>query len=90
MKMGIPALLMLAFLGGAMLQLFLRRLPVAIVISSAALSLWILFTELLQPYKGGGASMWPIALFFIIVYSAGAATIGAVGALVINKARKSK
>lgn len=88
--MGIPALLMLAFLGGAMLQLFLRRLPVAIVIPSAALSLWILFTELLQPYKGGGASMWPIALFFIIIYSAGAATIGAVGALVINKARKSK
>lgn len=88
--MGIPALLMLAFLGGAMLQLFLRRLPVAIVIPSAALSLWILFTELLQPYKGGGASMWPIALFFIIVYSAGAATIGAVGVLVINKARKSK
>ena len=88
--MGISTLVMLAFLGGVMLQFFLRRLPVAIVIPSAALSLWILLTELLQPYKGGGASMWPIALFFIIVYSAGAATIGAVGALVITKARKSK
>ena len=53
--MGISTLVMLAFLGGAMLQFFLRRLPVAIVIPSAALSLWILFTELLQPYKGGGA-----------------------------------
>ena len=55
--MGISTLVMLAFLSGAMLQFFLRRLPVAIVIPSAALSLWILFTELLQPYKGGGASM---------------------------------
>lgn len=88
--MGISTLVMLAFLGGAMLQFFLRRLPVAIVIPSAALSLWILFTELLQPYKGGGASMWPIALFFVIAYSAVAATIGAVGALVITKERKSK
>jgi len=88
--MDIPVLMALAFFGGAILQLLFRRLPVSIVVPTAALSLWILFTEFLQPYQGGGASMWPIALFFVISYAAGAAIWGALLIIVIAKITRSK
>jgi len=88
--MGIPALVVFAFFGGAILQFLFRRLPVSIAVPTVALSLWILFTEFLQPYKGGGASMWPIALFFVAAYSAAAASGGALLVAAITKMGKSK
>lgn len=68
--MSITTLVMLAFLGGAVLQFLTHRWAVAVAMPTIALGLWILFTEFLVPYKGGGASMWPIALFFVVAYSA--------------------
>ena len=88
--MDIPTLMMFAFFGGAILQLLFCRLPVSIAVPTVALSLWILFTEFLQPYKGGGASMWPIALFFVITFSAVAASGGALLVAAVTKMRKSK
>lgn len=83
--MEVPTLLVCAFLGGVILQLFVRQLPVSVSVPTVALSLWILFTELFQPYKGGGASMWPIALFFVAAYSAAAASAGALFVAAIRK-----
>ncbi len=37
---------------------------------------WVLYTEYFVPYRGGGASMWPIAQFF---GGSGAAVSGIVG-----------
>ncbi|NLD15751.1 MAG: hypothetical protein GX665_11810 [Gammaproteobacteria bacterium] len=86
--MEIPVLLFLAFIGGVIGQLLSRKLLVSVIVPAAVLSLWILFAEILQPYKSGGASMWPIALFFITTYSAGAAYVGAFLIMEINKNRQ--
>jgi len=75
--MGMTTLVLLAFLGGAVLQFLSRRLSVAVAATTIALALWMLFTEFLSPYKGGGASMWPIALFFVVAYSAAGSFGGA-------------
>lgn len=74
--MEISLLLLYAFLGGVILQFLLRQLSISISVPTAVLSLWILFTEPLHPYKGGGASMWSIALFYAAVYSTFAASAG--------------
>ena len=88
--MDVPTIMVVAFFGGAIIQLLFRCLPVSIVVPAAALSLWILFTEFLQPYKGGGASMWPIALFFVITHSVIGAGGGAQLIAVITKTGKPK
>lgn len=88
--MGTLTLLSYAFFDGVILQFLYRRLLVSISVPTIALSLWILFTEFLQPYKGGGASMWPIALFFVAAYSASAAASGALLIVAFNKNGKKK
>ena len=47
----------------------------------AALSGWLiaaggLIWEASRPYEGGGASMWPVALLFVGIWTAGAALLG--------------
>ena len=37
---------------------------------------FILFTEFVLPYQGGGASMWPIAMVFGGIYGAIASAVG--------------
>ena len=88
--MSIFKIVMISFFSGAALQLLFRRLPVSIVVPAVVLSLWILFTEFLQPYKGGGASMWPIAVLFIIIYSVVGASCGALPIAAITKTGKLK
>lgn len=46
---------------------------------------FVLFTEFVLPYSGGGASMWPIAVVFGTIYGAAA---GAVGTLIASKVEK--
>ncbi len=47
----------------------------------AALSGWLitaggLIWEASRPYEGGGASMWPVAVLFVGIWTAGAALLG--------------
>ena len=47
----------------------------------ACLSGWLiaaggLIWEASRPYEGGGASMWPVALLFVGIWTAGAAMLG--------------
>jgi hypothetical protein len=46
---------------------------------------FVLFAEFVLPYSGGGASMWPIALFFGALWSAAAGALGTFIAARINK-----
>lgn len=85
-----PTIIVIAFFGGAITQLLFCRLYISILVPTTALSLWILFTEFFQPYKGGGASMWIIALFFVITYSTIGAGGGAQLIAVITKTGKPK
>lgn len=46
------------------------------LVPPVALLLWLLASEYLLPYRGGGASMWPLALVFWSLPLAGAGIIG--------------
>ena len=59
-------------------------------ISCTVMPTFVLFAEFVLPYQGGGASMWPIALFFGSVYGAIAGAIGvAIGSL-MRKGKKDE
>ena len=88
--MSIPMLITLAFFGGVILQILFRYKSISVAVPTIVLSLWVLFAVFFQPYKGGGASMWPIALFFVVIYSAGAALVGMLLVVIITKIKKSK
>jgi hypothetical protein len=45
--------------------------------SCAVVPTFVLVSEFVLPYQGGGASLWPIALFFGGIYGALAGGIGA-------------
>jgi hypothetical protein len=60
-------LIVLSGLVGGLTARFLKR-PVAIVIGAGAawwgMLAYLLFDEYVLPYRGGGASMWPVAQLF--------------------------
>ncbi len=66
--MGVPTIMVIAFFGGAITQLFIPLLACFYCSANYCIVLWIIFTEFLQLYKGGGRSMWPNALLFVIAY----------------------
>jgi hypothetical protein len=50
---------------------------------------FVLFVEVVLPYSGGGASMWPIALGFGAIYGAAAGGIGTLIAARVVKPMRS-
>lgn len=55
-------LLLIPFIAGAAIRLRGKKESTAWKISSLVLPAIVLFDEFLLPYRGGGASIWPIAL----------------------------
>lgn len=68
--------LALAFLTGLVLTLKGYKPLNAWLLSCCILPAFVVFAEFLMPYQGGGASMWPIALFFGTLYGAAAGGAG--------------
>jgi hypothetical protein len=56
-----------AFIGLICAYLFKGRVGVVLagLIPWSSILAWLLYQEYIVPYKGGGASMWPIALLFV-------------------------
>lgn len=54
--------LIITFLAGSILRLRGINEYIAWILSCCIIPAFILFTEFVLPYMGGGASMWPIAL----------------------------
>jgi hypothetical protein len=71
-------ILTIPFLTGLILRLRGKHGSVAWMLSSLAIPVIILFDEFVLPYRGGGASMWPIALVFGGFYGT---ILGGLGAL---------
>jgi hypothetical protein len=56
--------ILIAFLAGALGYAKTRRKLPSWLASCCVVPVFVLFAEFILPYKGGGASMWPIALMF--------------------------
>ena len=84
-----------ALIGGVILQLLFRRLPVSIALPTVVLSLLDVFISIMETKDVSAilAPLWRILLFFVIVNSAVLAVAASVGALLVaavTKMRKSK
>src|SRR5574337_443371 len=77
-----------AFVVGLLIRLRGKNLFVAWLLSCCVVPALILFAEFLLPYRGGGASLWPVALFFGGLYGAIAGGVGAVIASFFMKNKK--
>ncbi len=81
-----------AIVGAFFVGLALRSLKwrgwVAWLLSCAVVPAFILFAEFVLPYEGGGASMWPIAMFFGGIYGAIAGGFGVLIGWQIQKKRE--
>jgi len=55
-------LLLIPFIIGAAIRLSGKKESTAWLMSSLVLPVIVLFDEFVLPYRGGGASMWPIAI----------------------------
>lgn len=55
-------LLITPFIAGAVIRLRGKKEAMALLVSSLVLPIIVLIDEFVLPYRGGGASMWPIAL----------------------------
>lgn len=54
--------LILTFAAGLVARLQGKSQPLAWLLSSLVIPVFVLFDAFILPYRGGGASMWPIAL----------------------------
>ena len=85
--MSAPQIFFLSFVFGALLHLPLRQPVLPVVLVVAAITIYEVVSMLGASYTGGGASMWPIGLFFVVVLSTVGATLGV---LVVSIVRKRK
>lgn len=83
--MSSPQIFLLSFVFGALLHLPIRQPMLAGVLAAAAITGYETVTILSASYAGGGASMWPIALFFVVAFSAAGAALGVFTVDVIRK-----
>lgn len=82
-----PQLFLSAMAIAALLHVPIRQPVLAAAITVVALTLYELTTMLSAAYPGGGASMWPIAMFFVVVFSMAGA---AFGVFLVSAVRKRK
>ena len=57
-------LFLLAFVLSLVLHLTIGRMLVSLSVPVVCFVLFVLFDSYVLPYRGGGASMWPIAIIF--------------------------
>ena len=77
-----------AFIVGLLVRLRGKNLFIAWLLSCCVVPVFILFAEFVLPYRGGGASFWPIALFFGRIYGAIAGGLGVIIASFFMKNKK--
>jgi len=80
-------ILLIPFSIGFIIRLFTKHDIGVWLLTCTILPAAILIEEFLLPYSGGGASFWPIALFFGGFYGAISSGMGVVIASYIKKKR---
>lgn len=85
--MVLMVLLLIPFITGVVIRLRGRKESTAWMISSLVLPALVLFDEFVLPYRGGGASMWPIALVMGGFYGVISGGLGVVSASFYLKKR---
>jgi hypothetical protein len=79
--------LIIAFLIGLVLRICGRHMLIAWLFSCCVIPVFVLTSEFILPYMGGGASMWPIALLFGGIYGAISGGLGTIVASIYLKLR---
>jgi len=79
--------LILTFTAGLMVRLKGKSQPLAWLISSLVIPIFVLFDAFILPYRGGGASMWPIAL---VIGSFVGSLVGGLGVVAASYYLKKK
>jgi hypothetical protein len=72
-----------AFAVGLSIQLKFRKSITALVLSFLVVPSFVVVSEYLLPYLGGGASFFPIAIVFGTIYGAIAGSLGVLAAVMI-------
>ena len=57
-------LFLIALVSGVLLQPFTKSVVVTGVLGFSGYVVWSVYSEFFVPYAGGGASFWPIDIFF--------------------------
>ncbi len=79
--------LIIAFLVGLVVKLRGMHMLNAWFLSCCVIPVFVLLSEFILPYMGGGASMWPIALLFGGIYGAISGCLGTIVASIYLKLR---
>lgn len=69
-------LVAISFVLGVISRFFIKHPVWAAALPVAAVTLYEVVTILVAPAASGGASMWPIAAFFIVMFSIAGAALG--------------
>jgi hypothetical protein len=72
-----------AFAVGLSIQLKYRKSITAMILSFLVVPSYVVVSEYLLPYLGGGASFFPIAIVFGTIYGAIAGCLGVLAAVMI-------
>lgn len=83
------ALFIASFIGGAIAQRLFGRLAVSISLPLVAYVLWSTYQEFFVPYSTGGASFWPIDMFFAGPVAAFGGALGAFAVIKFSQARSN-
>ena len=67
---------LIALVSGALLQPFTKSVVITGVLGFSGYVVWSVYNEFFVPYAGGGASFWPIDIFFAGPYSGIGAAVG--------------
>jgi len=86
--MSSPQIFLLSFFLGALVHLPLRQPILAVAVATSAITIYEIVSMLGASYAGGGASMWPIALFFVVAFSTAGATLGVLAISAIRNRKK--
>jgi hypothetical protein len=79
--------LIITFFVGLVLRLRSMHMFKAWLLSCCVIPIFVLFSEFVLPYMGGGASMWPIALLFGGIFGAISGGLGTIIASIYLKIR---
>lgn len=80
-------LFLLAVIGGAFSQLLPKRVGLTALLGFFGFVAYSVYLEFFLPYRGGGASLWPIDIFFGGPCAAFGASVGAYVVSIIQKKR---
>lgn len=79
-------LFLVALVAGGVIQRFTQRLLLTAGLGFLGYVAWSIVREFMVPYAGGGASFWPIDIFFAgPVAAVGAGTGGAISAWLVPR-----